>query len=679
MKAGNSLIGGNIQEVQDALSTNLWGSQFTYLLNATELMRRVGELSDITAQEVVESRKAYKGAYDALAPFKRLLDVWISEYFGNKGARHTTRLYAGAIVANDYSKANPQDKQVIETALQLAQTKRFFHWELEFPEVFYDAAKRKENEGFDAVVGNPPYDELSEDALGRVLDEQVFLTAEPTYRMLGGGRLNWYHYFILLALNVICSNGMNGFIVPMSLMSDQFTLALRRWLLENYQLVALDAFPQKDNPNKRVFFEAKLPTCIYIVCHKKPAKPFQVRVHPTNVIDTSSPTYYPDLATLKILDSTNLSIPQVSETGWQILKKIATNTTLGKLAEVGAKPTSGEIVFNQQFRKYLTEDDTYTLILRGSHVQRYELVDEANQGEPVYLKKDLYLKDAKPGSKAFDHLKERVVYQEGAAIDNWRRIIATLLPAGLICGHKICYFVDYKISSSALLDVFDSKLVDWYITALSTNNSLSAYLVGSIRFPHFKMTTPANERTRLLENAKNLYTYCMTKDDQACVTGFVEHHLSKEPEQSDVVHDLLAFLAEEMIRLNKEKRAAQKEFLDWLVATVRILPDKDGRKGIDALVGKSKLADYAGDYQKGEPPLATEELLDILRKNKSRLGVSLSDTSLVDRTKKMYEESLQRVLPIKERLRKTDALIDAVVYRLYRLTEEEIKVVEGKE
>jgi hypothetical protein len=59
----------------------------------------------------------------------------------------------------------------------------------------------------------------------------------------------------------------------------------------------------------------------------------------------------------------------------------------------------------------------------------------------------------------------------------------------------------------------------------------------------------------------------------------IEHHLSKEPEQSDVLHDLLAFLAEEMMRLNKEKRAAQKEFLDGLVTTARVLPGKDGRKG----------------------------------------------------------------------------------------------------
>ncbi len=143
-------------------------------------------------------------------------------------------------------------------------------------------------------------------------------------------------------------------------------------------------------------------------------------------------------------------------------------------------------------------------------------------------------------------------------------------------------------------------------------------------------------------------------------------------------HDLLAFLAEEMIRLNKEKRAAQKEFSEWLVTTLKILPDKEGRKGIDVLTGKGKIADYPGDYQKGEPPLTFEELLDILRKNKVRLGVSLSDTTLIDRLRATYATSLEKVLPLKNRLARTDALIDQVVYRLYGLTEEEIRVVEGR-
>ncbi|MFL5626936.1 MAG: hypothetical protein ACJ788_15240 [Ktedonobacteraceae bacterium] len=43
-----------------------------------------------------------------------------------------------------------------------------------------------------------------------------------------------------------------------------------------------------------------------------------------------------------------------------------------------------------------------------------------------------------------------------------------------------------------------------------------------------------------------------------------------------------------------------------------------------------------------------------------------------------YEASLEKVLPLKERLARMDALIDQVVYRLYGLTEEEIAVVEGQ-
>jgi hypothetical protein len=60
----------------------------------------------------------------------------------------------------------------------------------------------------------------------------------------------------------------------------------------------------------------------------------------------------------------------------------------------------------------------------------------------------------------------------------------------------------------------------------------------------------------------------------------------------------------------------------------------------------------------------------------NRLGVSLNENGLEDTIRARYEESLQKVLPIKKTLRKTDALRDA--YRFYGLTEGEIRVVEGK-
>jgi hypothetical protein len=37
-----------------------------------------------------------------------------------------------------------------------------------------------------------------------------------------------------------------------------------------------------------------------------------------------------------------------------------------------------------------------------------------------------------------------------------------------------------------------------------------------------------------------------------------------------------------------------------------------------------------------------------------------------------------KLLPLRERIKQTDELIDATVYRLYGLTEEEIGIVEGK-
>ena len=40
---------------------------------------------------------------------------------------------------------------------------------------------------------------------------------------------------------------------------------------------------------------------------------------------------------------------------------------------------------------------------------------------------------------------------------------------------------------------------------------------------------------------------------------------------------------------------------------------------------------------------------------------------------------MSKLLPLRERIRQTDELIDAVVYKLYGLTEEEIRIVEGTE
>ncbi len=84
-------------------------------------------------------------------------------------------------------------------------------------------------------------------------------------------------------------------------------------------------------------------------------------------------------------------------------------------------------------------------------------------------------------------------------------------------------------------------------------------------------------------------------------------------------------------------------------------------------------------YTEADPIAQGVAILEVLRKNAKRLGVSLNDPRLIGRVRGEYEKSLAVLLPIKRRLAVTDWLIDQLVYRLYGLTEEEIRIVEGVE
>ena len=665
MKCGNSLIGGNVQEVQDALSRDLFGHQFAGLLSATQLMRKVGELSDVTAQEVAESRKAYKGAYDALAPFKRLLDVWISEYFGNKKARITTSVYAGAIVADNYSKANSEDKKAIETALVLAKGKRFFHWELEFPEVFFDETERMENGGFDAVVGNPPYGSVL-DTLGKLFVNANFNAVKTV--------LDLFALFMEKASQIMKSDSEIGFIVPSGWLTSPQHEPLRDYLLKRFAFQFIVHLPYD------VFSDAYIDTILYVgkkqfnisdhyIISNVRTKRFGIRDNAEQAFANGLDYQVVD-TTIWAQDISKRMLTETAGTRTLIQQKIKGNSIEGfKILDVDRGITP--IV------PIIADNHSNTVLAFVGDFGRYSFSEQA-----IRVKYDKTLAEYTP-PKYFQ--KTGVVIRR--IISRQQRIIAALNHEGYVFNKS--YLIALCLAQEGysplyVLAVVASKLQSslfiWSSEIARRDDfpQLDIQTVRNMSFRRINFTTLPQERSYYLEKAKNLYDYCLSKNDQDCVLGFVDYHLSREPEESDVVQDLLAFLAEEMIRLNKEKRAAQKEFLGWLVKTLTILPDKEGRKGIDVLTGKSKLADYPGDYQKGESPLAFEELLDILLKNKGRLGVSLSDAGLVKRVRKEHEGSLERVLPLRDRLAKTDVLIDQVVYRLYGLTEEEIGVVEGK-
>jgi hypothetical protein len=180
-------------------------------------------------------------------------------------------------------------------------------------------------------------------------------------------------------------------------------------------------------------------------------------------------------------------------------------------------------------------------------------------------------------------------------------------------------------------------------------------------------TTPEPERARLLADLKALHLAGKFEEIlssvDACLPKDAQGDFITAQEKSDAVHDLLAFLAEQMLEMNKQKQQEIKGFLGWLESEI-------GSK-VEDLSPKTKVQEY---YR-----LQFDELLAILKKNKRKLAIDPARREPQERLRLEFDASLAKLQPLMERIRQTDGLIDQIVYKLYGLTEEEIGIVEGKE
>ena len=174
-------------------------------------------------------------------------------------------------------------------------------------------------------------------------------------------------------------------------------------------------------------------------------------------------------------------------------------------------------------------------------------------------------------------------------------------------------------------------------------------------------TTPADERDRQREKAKTLYEFCLNKGETDCVLGFVKHHLAADPERSDIVHDLLAFLAEEMVEMNKVKGEEIRGFHRWLEGEIEV--------EIKTLQNKTKIESYF--------TLSLDDLLRILKRNHRSIAIDPSSRDFRESLEREFNSSLVKLNPLLTRIEQTDTLIDQIVYQLYGLTDEEIAVVVG--
>lgn len=290
IKCGNSLIGAKVKEVSRKLRQQaLFGSRFATLMFATELMQNVGDLSDATVAQVEESRKEYREASDKLRPFKRMLDVYTSQWFGNaptktgKGKKaeihspaieflnsHESEAFTNeADPAKAVSNLSGERIYVGKTALEAAYTKQFFHWELEFPEIFFKSkiesrqlqgdVEYLENSGFDAVIGNPPYLRVQ----GLVKSDETMSNAFKKFFSSAKGSYDIYLLFVENGFNFISAHGKLGYILPSKFFQGNLGKSLRSTLTDQNALREVVDFG-----HHQIFEEASNYTCLLFLDKK---------------------------------------------------------------------------------------------------------------------------------------------------------------------------------------------------------------------------------------------------------------------------------------------------------------------------------------------------------------------------------------------------------------------------
>jgi type I restriction-modification system DNA methylase subunit len=226
LKHGNSLIGSDFNEIfshptenQTQLDSERYkfgdpqdikeGFQKQYL--------EIEQMPENTVEQIHEKEQAYKQFIQEnvlYQQFQQLANIHTRQYF-EKEANSSD--YEGFLI-NIGNPGNPfENTEWYKNAQQDAENRNYFHWQLEFPKVFFG-----QQEGFDAVVGNPPY--VRQEVITELKDY-----LEVNYDVYTG-RGDLYSYFIERA-NHIASDKL-GYIVSHKFTKVDSGEPLRKYLME---------------------------------------------------------------------------------------------------------------------------------------------------------------------------------------------------------------------------------------------------------------------------------------------------------------------------------------------------------------------------------------------------------------------------------------------------------------
>jgi hypothetical protein len=511
LRAGNSLVGAGIADVRGRRRGRAGVSRPLPLFDDTTLGTAVGQaVGDSTflrdgLEDTIEQVRRKEQLFAALqadgapvATWKAVCDLWCAAWFDARARRFRRPTYDALVdmIAGRQVLAKSVAEEVLGLGRKIAAAGRFFHWELEFPEIFYSAkGDRLDRAGFDAILGNPPWEMLRGDA-GDPQTRQAsavagasltrFARESGIYPAQGSGHANAYQLFVERSLALLRSGGRCGLVLPSGFATDHGCAALRRHVLRS---TAIDSFVVVEN--REALFQIHRGLKFVLVTATKTGGGAEATITvPVRTGIRSAPDFdrLPEagvdsravpvpIAFIRQLSGDHLAIPELRT---PLDARIASHIAFSFPAagdDGGWGLRFGRELNATDDRESFHRSHEGLPVIEGKHVQPFA-VDVAAARHHVAVRDAARIL---PG-RAFE--RARLAYRDVAASTNRLTLIAAVVPAGTITTHTV-FCLKTPLDDEAqqfLAGVFNSFVAN-YMVRLRVTTHVTVAVVDRLPLP----------------------------------------------------------------------------------------------------------------------------------------------------------------------------------------------------
>lgn len=355
--------------------------------------------------------------------------------------------------------------------------------------------------GFDIVIANPPYGLLNKKQNKHesivLTDEKLkflkeYFEFEPTnYRMI-----NIFQLFVVRGITLLKNRGVFCQIYPLAFTGDVSLYKLRKEIIEKYDLIGIEAFPERDNPNKRVFENVKMSVCITLLRKSHIQKDFFLRINDDRYVDSHLEKSRFSSEEIKKIDRFYFTIPLLPSSEKNLVSKIYENSVT--VSDCGNCYT-GELDLTL-CKDFLTSNPDDLPMLKGAMIDRYQTKTKMSQGEIQYVRNDFLSHIS--GNKLEHYNNPRIVMQGITGVNERTRLKMTLAPPHIFCGNSVnyLYISDRSLDAHAVLAIMNSKLLNFLFKKFSTNSNVNGYEVNNLPLPK----TLCQNQSEFVELSKKL-------------------------------------------------------------------------------------------------------------------------------------------------------------------------------